>query len=52
MVRYLEFEHIFKHPFEKVIRAYFQKVSAGSVIDGNCFRRVEISLISLGMVNN
>lgn len=41
MVRHLEFEHIFKHPFEKVIRAYFQKVSAGSVIDGNRFRREE-----------
>lgn len=27
MVRYVEIDYIFKHPFEAVSRAYFQKVS-------------------------
>lgn len=27
MVRYVEINYIFKHPFEAVSRAYFQKVS-------------------------
>lgn len=27
MVRYVEINHVFKHPFEAVARAYFQKVS-------------------------
>lgn len=27
MVRYVKIDYIFKHPFEAVSRAYFQKVS-------------------------
>ena len=27
MVRFVEIDYIFKHPFEAVSRAYFQKVS-------------------------
>ncbi|CAH3189180.1 unnamed protein product [Porites evermanni] len=41
MVRYLEFEHIFKHPFEKVIRAYFQKYTSGKDSNVTSIRVVE-----------
>lgn len=41
MVRYVEIDYIFKHPFEKVTRAYFQKYTCGKDTNVTSIRVLE-----------